>query len=398
MSKTFISYSSKDRPVARRIANDLQSRGIHVWMDEFEILPGDSIVEKIADGIRTSEYLIVLISKNSVGSSWVRKEFELAFERNRDASERRLIPVRVDDTPVPPYLAGVQYVDLRPDYSAAIDRLANTLIERPVPEAPAISTLIDPDELASHIQQEQGKFRGAGYRVTSLLGFLTLVVTIIAAIPSFQQGFGNQPKVYYSVAVERLGLPPSMEADRIRKLLKINSIPDATVRVGIVNKGDAAAKIIKAGVRVSGAIDYAESEPPPHPEPVWVKILIDHNANKSPSYVRYEFQDLVADHPLEAKIGFYSDSSQTAPSIDIVVDGKIAQKVSSLELAPDWSIWQLFELPLKILGWGFAITLMIGLMVVVAANPRTRGAFLLLVKELNPTVARLVDIIIRTMH
>lgn len=141
MSRTFISYSSQDRFVARRIAYDLQSRGIEVWMDEFEILPGDSIVEKIAEGIRTSEYLIVLISKNSVGSSWVRKEFEMAFERNREASERRLIPVRVDDTPVPPYLAGVQYVDLRPDYSAAIERLANTLLERPVPEAAAISTL-----------------------------------------------------------------------------------------------------------------------------------------------------------------------------------------------------------------------------------------------------------------
>lgn len=137
----------------------------------------------------------------------------MAFERNRAASERRLIPIKIDDTPVPPYLAGVQYVDLRPDYTAAVELLVRALLEKPEPEAPAISELIDPDELANHIQQEQGKFRGAGYRITTLLGILTLFVTIVAAIPSFQQGFGNQPKVYYSVTVERLGLPPSINAE-----------------------------------------------------------------------------------------------------------------------------------------------------------------------------------------
>lgn len=397
MSTTFISYSSKDRPVARRIANDLQNHGIKVWLDEFEILPGDSITEKIAEGIRESEYLVILISKNSVGSSWIRKEFEMAFERNRAASERRLIPIKIDYTPVPPYLADVQYVDLRPDYTAAVELLVKALLEKPEPETPAISELIDPDELSNHIQQEQGKFRGAGYRITTLLGILTLFVTIMAAIPSFQQGFGNQPKVYYSVTVERLGLPSSINAERIRNLLKDNNIPDAAVRVEFVNKGDAAAKIVKAGVDVSGTIDYAESEPSPHPEPVWVKIIIDRDAVKSPSHVRYEFRDLVADHPIEARIGFYSNSVQAVPTVDVVVDGKPAQKISSLELAPEWSIWRLFELPLKILGWGLAFTLIIGLIVVIGANPRTRKAFLLLVKELNPTVARLVDIIIKAI-
>jgi len=398
MTSVFISYSSKDRPVARRIGADLQKRGIRVWLDEFEILPGDSIVDKIAEGIRASEYLVVLISRSSVGSTWVRREFEIAFGRDREASERRIIPVRVDDAPVPPYLAAIHILDLRPDYAAAVDRLTHVLLERPLPETPSVSALIDPDKLASHLKEEQGQFRGAGYLVTTLLGILTIVFSSLAAIPSFQQGFGNQPRVYYSVVVERLVLPPSIDKDRIRSLLKNNRIPDSTVKIGIVNKGDAAAEIVKVGVRVGGIIDSAQSEPPPEPEPVSVSIAIDHDPKDSPSYARYTFKGLVPDHPLEALVGFYSDGSKSPPDIDVVADGKPAQRVSSLDLAPDWSTWRLFELPLKVLGWGLAITITAGLFVVLAASSRTRAAFLLLVKELNPTLARVVGVLVRSVR
>ena len=38
----FISYSTKDKSVARRLAHDLESLGIGVWFDEEEISAGDS--------------------------------------------------------------------------------------------------------------------------------------------------------------------------------------------------------------------------------------------------------------------------------------------------------------------------------------------------------------------
>lgn len=396
MSSVFISYSSEDRPVARRIAADLQSRGVRVWLDEYEILPGDRIVDKIAEGIRRSEYLIVLISKNTVGSTWIRREFEIAFERNREASERRLIPVRIDDSAVPPYLAAVRYIDLRPDYSVAIDQLAQSVVGAQSPETPAVSALVDAEELARHLKEEQRNFRGAGSLITTSLGALTILVAIIAAIPAFQEGFGNQPRVYYAVSVDQLGLPSSIDGARVQELLKQNRIPGSTVRVGIINKGDAAAKLVKAGVQVPGNIDTPRTDPPPEPEPVWVSIEIEHDPKKSPSHVRFTLTDLVPNHRLNAEAPFYGDTSGASPLIDVVADGKPAIRISSLELAPDWSLWVPFELPLRILGWGLLLTLAAGLAVIVAASPRTREAFLLLVKELNPTLARLVDLLIRT--
>ena len=395
MSSVFISYSPEDRPAARRIAADLKDRGIRVWLDEYEILPGDSIADKISQGIRTSEYLIVIISRNSVGSTWVRREVESAFKRNPEVSERRLIPVRIDDAPVPPYLAAIHYLDLRPDYAAAIERLARAVSQPPHPNTPTVSALIDAEELASLLAVEQGTFRGAGYLVTTALGILTIVVAVLSAIPSFQQQFGNQPRVYYSVLVDRLAFPSTIDGERIRSLLKENAIPDSTARIGIVNKGDAPAKIVKVGIKVPGIIGTVQSAPPPEPEPIWVRISVDHDPEEAPSYARYTLKELVPDHPLEAFVGFYGEGSQSPPDIDVVADGRPAERLSSLGLAPEWSAWRAFELPVKILGWGLGITLAIGLIVVVAANARTREAALLIVKELNPTLARLVDVLLR---
>ena len=36
--------------------------------------PGDSLIEKISDGIESSDKLVVFLSPNSVDSNWVKKE------------------------------------------------------------------------------------------------------------------------------------------------------------------------------------------------------------------------------------------------------------------------------------------------------------------------------------
>ena len=68
MINVFISHNRKDKPKARAIAKKLVQYGIHVWIDEAEIKPGDSLIKKIRDGIEYVDYLVALISKNSVES------------------------------------------------------------------------------------------------------------------------------------------------------------------------------------------------------------------------------------------------------------------------------------------------------------------------------------------
>ncbi|MCI0691547.1 toll/interleukin-1 receptor domain-containing protein [candidate division KSB1 bacterium] len=50
----FISHSTKDKPVARELANRLKKDGLRVWLDEWEIQPGDMIGLKIQRGLERS--------------------------------------------------------------------------------------------------------------------------------------------------------------------------------------------------------------------------------------------------------------------------------------------------------------------------------------------------------
>ena len=56
--QVFFAYSHKDREFVDRLATELKDRGIRVWHDVDEILPGDNIVKKIEDGLSTSGYML----------------------------------------------------------------------------------------------------------------------------------------------------------------------------------------------------------------------------------------------------------------------------------------------------------------------------------------------------
>ena len=50
----FLSHSSKDKAVVRVVAERLRKDGLRVWLDDWEIRPGDSIPAKIEDGLEHS--------------------------------------------------------------------------------------------------------------------------------------------------------------------------------------------------------------------------------------------------------------------------------------------------------------------------------------------------------
>jgi hypothetical protein len=60
MPKVFISHSSTDKHFTSRLAQDLKRSGIPVWYDSWEIRVGDSIVEKIDQGLKECDYLIIV--------------------------------------------------------------------------------------------------------------------------------------------------------------------------------------------------------------------------------------------------------------------------------------------------------------------------------------------------
>ncbi|OIN59964.1 toll/interleukin-1 receptor domain-containing protein [Arsenicibacter rosenii] len=92
----FISYSGHDKEYAVNIAELLSENGIHVWMDDFNVKVGDTVVSTIESGIKESDYFIVLLSNNSINSDWVKQEIELAYITNHERNKPKIIPIVFD--------------------------------------------------------------------------------------------------------------------------------------------------------------------------------------------------------------------------------------------------------------------------------------------------------------
>jgi small GTP-binding protein len=111
----FLSHSSKDIPTVRAIAERLRNDGLNVWLDDWEIRPGDSIPAKIEYGLEHSRVLVLCMSINAFGSEWTQLEAGTFRFRDPLNQERRFIPLRLDETPVKGSLSQFLYLTWRTD-------------------------------------------------------------------------------------------------------------------------------------------------------------------------------------------------------------------------------------------------------------------------------------------
>ncbi|AJF00995.1 toll/interleukin-1 receptor domain-containing protein [Pandoraea apista] len=111
MSKVFLSHNHADKPFARRLAADLRQAGHSVWIDEAEILLGDSLIEKIRQGLDEVDYVAAILSTASIDSPWVQRELDIAS--NREISENRVVvlPLVKEKVNLPGFLQGKLYAD-----------------------------------------------------------------------------------------------------------------------------------------------------------------------------------------------------------------------------------------------------------------------------------------------
>lgn len=112
MINVFISHNYKDKPMARKIATELNRYGIKTWIDESEIKLGDSLIEKIREGLDHMDFLIALISENSVGSEWVKRELDIAMNNEIEGKKIVAIPILVGKCELPGFLKGKLYADM----------------------------------------------------------------------------------------------------------------------------------------------------------------------------------------------------------------------------------------------------------------------------------------------
>ena len=107
----FLSHSSKDKRFVRNLAAKLEQARIRVWLDEAELKIGQSLIERLREAIDSVDFLIVVLSKSSITSSWVQKEIEIAM--NQEIKNRRIkvLPILKEYVELPGFLEGKLYID-----------------------------------------------------------------------------------------------------------------------------------------------------------------------------------------------------------------------------------------------------------------------------------------------
>ncbi len=133
MSSIFLSHNSKDKPFVRKLANDLRRKGHYAWIDEAEIKVGDSLIEKIEEGIEQTDFLGVIISSNSVDSEWVKREVRIALTQEISGKKVKVLPILLEEVKIPIFLTDKKYADFTSDdkYNSSLKEIYDVL-EQPI--------------------------------------------------------------------------------------------------------------------------------------------------------------------------------------------------------------------------------------------------------------------------
>ena len=105
--KVFLSYAFDDSALARRIAEALRANGVDTWFADWCISAGDSIRQRIDEGLGDCTHFVVLLTPRSIDKPWVRQEMDAGLMRKLSTGSK-FIALR-SDLPageLPPLLQG----------------------------------------------------------------------------------------------------------------------------------------------------------------------------------------------------------------------------------------------------------------------------------------------------
>jgi hypothetical protein len=104
----FVSYSHKDDGIVRPLVGLNEDLQRAAWVDYLHTPPGTDWGETHRNAIKKSYRLILLWSKNALESMPVEREWRWALECGTN-----IVPVLLDNTPLPQELAAIHAVSLR---------------------------------------------------------------------------------------------------------------------------------------------------------------------------------------------------------------------------------------------------------------------------------------------
>ena len=102
----FLSYSHEDKEIVGPIFSILKLASEKIFLDQKVIKPGDEWEVVLASALENMKTLILFWCAHSSASDNVRKEYSYAL-----ANSKKIVPVLLDDTPVPNNISQFQWID-----------------------------------------------------------------------------------------------------------------------------------------------------------------------------------------------------------------------------------------------------------------------------------------------
>jgi hypothetical protein len=104
----FISHRRKEDDLAEALANEIKDAGHNVWLDVWRIDLGDSIVEKMNEGLSGAAYVVLCYSSIGVDSPWMSREWMSALARQLNGEGIKILPVMLTAGEVPALIRDIK--------------------------------------------------------------------------------------------------------------------------------------------------------------------------------------------------------------------------------------------------------------------------------------------------
>lgn len=135
----FISYRSLNRPWVINLYDALNRAGHSVFLDQRVLVPGQPLQRSIEDALERSQSGVLVWSKESAESKWVREEYDVLRGRMRDEPDSFFfVPVRLDNAPLPAFARTQNYLNFSqyPDgpNGGELLRLLHGIVGKPLSE------------------------------------------------------------------------------------------------------------------------------------------------------------------------------------------------------------------------------------------------------------------------
>lgn len=109
----FLSHNKNDKPIVEPIAIRMSNIfGVNnVFYDSWSMQPGDSLIDKMNEGLEQVKFFFLFVSVNSLSSDMVKLEWQNALMKATQG-RCKIIPVRLDGSLMPAILTQTLYLDL----------------------------------------------------------------------------------------------------------------------------------------------------------------------------------------------------------------------------------------------------------------------------------------------